>query len=445
MRSAVEAVVKRRKHKLFDPASVAANGAAGFVGDPFDNSDIFTVFNGSTNVAAAGDLIGRFERKAGSFNWLQSVSGNRPEYARHPLAGITQLFAYSDTFSNAVWVPTAATKSGRTFTVDGTTATHPVHQAHTVIAGRNYTYTIEFESANYQYAGLAFNSMTFFGNASVCYFRLTDSTVFLKPSYYTTATITQVSANRWRIRITGPCISSGTTTGVRVYPAVSTDGGVTATVSFNGTTYPGSYTLYKAHLQFGTEETAYQESGALCDITQDGQPSVWMPRHTGSSLFTGTQALGSNAEGMYAAAGYNWHLLDISRSLADGTITGQCGTTAASQMLRNYISNNTLQTIVRGTNNDSGVTFTDGELHITHIDCNNGVVTRSIDGGARSTLSVGAAAAETQVITSGAHNAAAPAGYLTGRALSFVYGRSLSTAEEAALNVYAKLRLGLPL
>ncbi len=416
----------------------------GFYSDPLDASSLFTVFDGSTNVAAAGDLIGRFERDAGSFNWLQSVSGNRPEYARHPLAGITQLFSYSDTFSNAVWVPTAASKSGRTFTVDGTTATHPVHQSHTVIAGRNYTYSIDFETTAYQYAALAFNSATFFGNTTACYFRLTDSTVFVQPAYYTSATITQVSANRWRIRVTGPATTSGTTTGIRVYPAVSTDGGATATVTFNGTTYPGSYSLYKAHFQFGTSETTYQESGALCDITQDGQPSVWMPRHTSSSLLAGTQALGSNAEGLYAATGYNWHVMEVVRSTADGTITAQCGTTTANQMFRSYISSNTLHTRLRGTNNDSGVTVTDGLLHIIHTDCNNGVVTRRINNGARTTLSVGAAAAETQVMTSGAHNAAAPAGYLTGRAISFPAGKSWSETQELLANAWARQRLGVP-
>lgn len=420
---------------------------AGFFADPMNLQKYFTTYNGSTNAVNAGDMLGRWARDAGSFDWQQSVDANRLELARHPFGGLTQLFTYSDDFSNAVWVPVNATKSGRTFTVTGgsPTATHPAYQTYSVVAGYSYTYSIDVETTDYQYLAIGLNSPTAFGNNLLCYFRLTDATVFVKPAYYTTATITQVSANRWRIRCTGPAIASASTTGIRVYPAISPDGGTTATVIFDGNTYPGNYTLYKAHFQLGTSETDYQESTTANDITQDGQPSVWMPRAAGSAFFdSGVQALGSNTNGLFADTGYNWHLVEIYRTLADGTFTAQCGTTAANQMFRSYVASNTHRTRIRGTENNSGVTVTDGRLHIVHTNCANGVITCSVDGAARVTLTNGAAAAEAQNITFGAVNAAAAAAWLTGRGLGFTSARSWSVAEEQYANAWARRALGVP-
>lgn len=426
------------RQKPFSPVQFWQGAGAGFVGDPFDPIDLFTTYNGSTKVAAAGDLIGRFARQAGSFDWQQPVSGARPQWSAQPLVGARQLFVNPRAMSGASWSKNNVTVTDGVASFDGTMTASSIVSTSSVAASgafQNPTAPNVQKTTSYIVkAGAGVTWVRLFGVASTnanAWYNLSTGQLGTVESNVTASIVAHAAGNGWYIiTITGAGTSN---TGIRL-------------AAGNGNTLGTSgQELFVADpmLEFGASRTTWQNNTDSYLITQDGQPSVWLPRHTGSSFFEGPQAFGTATSGLFANAGVYAHLVEMVRGLSSGTITGQCGTTDANMMFRSYIASNTLQTRLRGTNNDSGVTVTDGLLHIIHTDINNGVVTRRIDNGNRSTLTVGAAAAETQVLTAGCHNQAAPAGYLTGRALSLPTDRSWSANAELRFNAWAKRRFGV--
>jgi hypothetical protein len=418
-----------------------SNGAmaAGFYGDPFNSADLFNTFDGATSVVTVGDLIGRFARQAGSFDWLQPNSVARAQWAQHPYSGITQLLQYPQAVQNAVWTKTNVTPLDGQASWDGSlTAT-----------------LLTVGTANN--SGVSQAPLTLSATAIIA-LKVKKGTAGWLRLFTPNATNGNVwydLTNRGFGTVQANILANGKTDAGNGYDLVwAASAGVNNfgiriedTNGVSGSPTAGQTILMADPIfALGTAVPTFQNATGPFDIRQDGQPSVYLPRHTGSSFFEGPAAFGLATSGLFATAGQSWHLIEIERTLATGTTTGQCGTTAASQMFRSYTaSDGTRRTIIRGTDNNSGVITADGLFHIIHTDCSNGVVTRRIDAGARSALTVGAAAAEAQVITSGCHNQAAPAGYLTGRALSLMSDATWTADKELSFNAWAKRRYGLPI
>ncbi len=420
--------------------SLFGGGASGYSFSPYPTEKYRQTYGEpATAATAAGDPIGAMQsaHSASGSILYQSTSGNRPVLGRFPKTGIRNLFTYTDTFSNAVWVPTAGSISGRTYTVDGTTATHPMHQSHSVISGKTYTYSIDVETTSYSYVALGLNSATFFGNTAVCYFRLSDSTVFVQPAYYTAASIEQVSTNRWRISVTGPCISSGTTTGIRVYPAVSTDGGATATVTFNGTTYPGTLNYYNAQLEFGSTKTAYQDVTSSADITETGVGSNQLPLYDGVSDFVtlGAQAYGTATLCALSTNAFSGFI--VVRTLTKNITIGPCqaSATGANRSLQFYPHATTgqLSVISRGTTTDlTTAELTDGNFHVVGYRWDGATFSVWVDRLAAQTVTVGTAAQEAENITVGARTESSTAQFLPGHQEVIFIDRALTAGEMAS-------------
>jgi hypothetical protein len=140
-------MVRPARQGLGERGGVSWELANGFYGDPFAPEDLFTTYNGSTNVAVVGDLIGRFARMWGSFNWQQPVSGARPEWSQSPYNGIKQLLQYPRAVSNAAWTKTNCTPlDGQTSWDGSATATRltatAAAPAGAIQAGTSYSSTI---------------------------------------------------------------------------------------------------------------------------------------------------------------------------------------------------------------------------------------------------------------------------------------------------------------
>lgn len=87
----------------FNPARLFGTTDTGWF---YDLSDMSTLFQDAagTTPAAIGLPVGLMLDKSGRGNHRsQSISLNRPTYARHPLGGIRNLLTFTEDFSNAAW------------------------------------------------------------------------------------------------------------------------------------------------------------------------------------------------------------------------------------------------------------------------------------------------------------------------------------------------------
>ncbi len=64
----------------------------------------------------------------------------------------------------------------------------------------------------------------------------------------------------------------------------------------------------------------FQDATGLFDVRQSGQPSVYLPRHTGSSFFEGPASFGAATSGLLADTGQYWHTVEIYRTLITITV-----------------------------------------------------------------------------------------------------------------------------
>ena len=185
--------------------------------------------------------------------------------------------------------------------------------------------------------------------------------------------------------------------------------------------------------ELGSSVTAIQRVTSPSIITQSGTPSVrgWYFDGTDDRFTLGVSSFGTATSGLYAATGNNWSVALLYCGFATaGSLIAQCGATDANQMFNAYLLAGELQTRIRGTNNDSNTLLNDGQPHLLQWACTDGVVTLRIDGGARATLTAGAAAAETNMITVMCRTNSSPAAFTVGRGVPFFIDRALSEQDE---------------
>jgi len=210
------------------------------------------------------------------------------------------------------------------------------------------------------------------------------------------------------------------------YEAVLLDGGVTSVsvqTRLNLASTTGGavmdYTLRIAGAQQERSATASPTRVVTAAtpwlVTAPGVPSVLVPYGAGDDFMAlAAVGFGTATQGCYPAAGKNWSIMFYFCVTTDGTIVAQRGAVDANAMFSGRVASGTLRFFLAGTDNNSGIAVNDDHTHIASVTCTNGVVTYSIDGAARVTASVGAAAAESQVLTLMARTAASPANFATG-------------------------------
>ena len=429
---------------VFNPANLFPGGFAGFYGDPSVFPNNFTTAAGSTNATQAGDPLGRIVRLAGSLNLTQGTDAARPTMARSPRGGIrNRLSNNMMTGASAPstlpdgWVISVAagltTAVGAPVTVGGVrclpltisgTPTGTTYQISTspstlirAVSGQVWTPSL--------YSALIGGALT---NISAIFQTLTE-----RDSGGTS--VGTVSGSDFKASLTSSL--------QRFQSQLTTVNGSTAFINqnFRMTLTVGlavNITVYigEPQVELASSATAVQKVTAAYDIAESGQPDVWLPWFDGSNdyLTTGAQSFGTATSGLYAAAGQNWTLFEIFRSVSTAlqNLTTQCeDDTEGNRMFQNRLATTgEYQSVILGAANNSGVTVNDGVFHVVATRCTNGVVTRRIDSSARSTLTVGSAAAEAVTILLGARKPSSPTGFFSGRFLNMFIDRALSDTEE---------------
>lgn len=106
----------------FNPARLFGATDTGWLYDPSDMSTLFQDAAGTTPVTAVGQPVGLMLDKSGRGNHRsQSVSLNRPTYARHPLGGIRNLLRFTEEFDNPAWAGTVTVTPNVEVAPDGST------------------------------------------------------------------------------------------------------------------------------------------------------------------------------------------------------------------------------------------------------------------------------------------------------------------------------------
>jgi hypothetical protein len=406
-------------------------GYSGFTDDPRRLDKIFTTFNGSTNITAVDDLVGRIEPIAGGVNLIQSTSASRVAYAGFPFGGITQLLEYPRAVSNAAWTKSNCTPTDGQTSWDGTATASLLTATAAAPAGAiqsspSYSAVIRFETI--AKAGTAGWLRIFGVNATnnAAWFDLTNGVTGTVQANIT-ASIESMGNGWWKC--SGYCTGTGNA-GVRL---ASANG---ATNAVNGSTV----TIADSIISIGAAQVTFQNRLGPSNITQTGLSTVnaFFGDGVDDFLFVDAASWGTATQGMFADTGVNATMGAMYCGHDDaGVLYSQCGAVDANKMLEVSLSGGAPSSRIRGTANASATVFNNGvpHLHLTVI--TNGVVTTYIDGVA-STPTVGAAVAETEKLAWMARTPSAPAGHLMGRCDPFLIDRALSAAEAAQLWQYTK-------
>lgn len=241
------------------------------------------------------------------------------------------------------------------------------------------------------------------------------------------------------IQGTGTVTLSGTST---AGPLVGTGAGNRVTLTFTPTagtltlTVSGSVT--RAQLQFGAAFDAYQEVGAIYDVTEEGVPSILMPYYDGGDWFT-TSVQSFGTASLFAGAGQSWWVAGAFSVFASAphNLIAKCGATLGDRTFQ-FVANGVIDRLgwtVRGNNFDTtAIPVADGALHVWLLVWDGATLSLYADNAAVVVIAVGTAAEESENIVIGARTESAPAAYTTGFSEIVSFGdRALSATEIAQL------------
>lgn len=438
------------------PAQYFLPGAAGGLFLPQKFDDTFTTDSGSTNVAAAGDAVGRIANRLGAPNLTQATAGSRPTWARIPRGGVRNRLLYTEQFDNEVWTksdttisPDAATAPNDTMTADklietATTAQHFIRQNFTGVVSGSYNNAVYVKAAERTAAVIIAYDGSTFGGFSI---NLANGVVAAPPvdlSLTDLSGIAVVSSegNGWYRGSIQRTQTATTTVQLRVAIQVGSNG-----------IYAGDGTsgIYIWGAQGASTLLAYQRVGAAYDVTQSGVPSIWIPYFDGGDyLTTGVQEF-SAAGDLFADAASRWSILLIYSTFQDTAsgrvLASKMGTTPANYTFGVIHYDGQLYPQLRGTETAMGASTEsgDGRIYALLLTWDGSTAKAYFNRNSPVTLSVGTAAEEAQNILVGARNEASPGlnwlGYL---ACPFAEDRALSASEATQLMSWAGNYYGTP-
>lgn len=274
----------------------------------------------------------------------------------------------------------------------------------------------------------------------------------------------------WQLFTTGTATFTTRTFATRaVEYTLSAEGDVGATITLSGTSTAGpltctgagnrvsltftptagtltltvSGTVNNGQIVFGASALPYQNVGAgAWDVTQPGQPDIWLPWFDGSNdyLTTGVQSFGTAS--LFADAGQQWTVFGVLITLTTSArILGKSGTTAGNATLRIATNSTTgrITTTIRGVGSGANVnttSVTDGGFHTWLLRWNGLVADIWVDGVYGGQPTVGSAVEEAQNITISAQNESSPSAFFAGRNLVDMIDRALTDTEVAQLMAY---------
>lgn len=369
----------------------------------------------------------------------QPTAGARPTLSQIPQGGVRNMAsAYSDDISQTAWTKSAVTAADEdTLLETATTAEHYtnlVSVTHASGATVSAVFLIEENGRDDVRIRVQNGSNGCFVNFTFSTATLGTPTAFGTGSSPTAAVLGEESPGVYRVRISG--IAGGTTTAAWIQTYV---GGA----SFLGDVTKG-VKIYECDIIIGTAFTTHQKVTSLYNITETGKPPVWIDRHEDDYFLTGYAAFGNAVNGFYAAAGNNWKQTVPMAGFGTGTLIAQTNeASAGDRMYHLYISTAGALTInLRGEETVLLAGANTGEFHLAQINCDDGVVTVSVDGGARTTPTVGTAAAEAVPIMIGCRNSSSPAQILTSYMIPpTMLDRAITPAEEASEYAYYNAQL----
>jgi len=154
------------------------------------------------------------------------------------------------------------------------------------VAGQTYRVSWHVRRLDYRYAAAGVINTAIWGSTAIAYFDLDLGTVVSVPAAYTGgASIVPLGDGWFRISITSIALTSGSTTAVRVYPAVVITTNPVA--NFDSAIYPGSMGLWGA--RFAVDRAAPLIEPASTNLLLQSQSFT-------SSWTKGSQAVWTNGE-----------------------------------------------------------------------------------------------------------------------------------------------------
>lgn len=427
-----------------------ANDAAGYLNEYIPLSTLWQNSNGTTAVTAAGDPLGLIENTVNaSPDLAQATAGSRGALAYVPQTALINRLAAagvtSEAFNGATWVKVAVTVTdafdGVYAKIAETTANsgHNVGPAAILATTSGVTYTVFFDVKPGTEDWIqVFGNSASFGTTVWANFNVTTGTVGSNIGAGVVATSITLNADG-SYRCAVQAVATVTTATTSAFAFALTNNTDAAS---RGPSYVGDAAEFmlvsRAFFGAGTIASlinSYQKVTSLYLTEQSGKnqiPAVYLA----SDFATyGVTNFGAATQGLYAAAGQNWNVLVAFATFSTGNLIAQTDqATATDRMFQVAVDATTLQLFatVRGANNNLLAAANSGAWIVCAINCNNGVVTARVNRAARTTLTVGTAAAEAVNILAWARSTASPTAIFTGRSLPpMLIDRSLSDAEES--------------
>lgn len=414
------------------------DGAAGFYGDTSVFANNFTTAAGSTNATQAGDPLGRIVRLQGSLNLTQGTDANRPTLARSPRSGIRNRLTYSEDCSNAAWSKTDTTVTGTQTLTQGGAGTAIVNRVAgaPITAGAICSATWRFVAvSDAQWVRTRIIDQTGAEAVNVWFDILNGvvgTTSTTGAATLVSASISELDGGGYECIVTGD-MPAGSTSVAPPFFVVTADGGLTRVSG-------AVYRCIGVQLETGSP-TAYQKVTAAWDVTESGQPDIWLPWFDGSNdyMTTGVQSFGTAS--LFADAGQAWTVFGVFRTVASpasgNTIIGKAGTTAGNRTLQVLTaSTGVFQVFARGTSYTGATALNDGVFHTWVLHWSGAALRLRIDTGAWVSLTVGTASEEAETILVGARTVASPVAPFSGRNLVDMIDRALTDAEVTQLMAY---------
>jgi hypothetical protein len=243
---------------------------------------------------------------------------------------------------------------------------------------------------------------------------------------------------------TGTITLSGTST---AGPLVGTGASNRVSLTFTpsaGTltlTVTGSVTL--AQIERGSLSN-YQRVGAgIWDVTEDGQPSAFLPYWSGSQWATfGAQSFGSAS--LFATATQSWTTWVVCRVFTAVLAITKAGAVVGNATFRSGPqANGTWQYYLRGTLTNTTDNAITGAFNLIVTRWNGTTAQHFFNGGSPLTLNVGTAAEESQNILISARTESSPAAFWIGHNLVGMVPYALTDQEIAQLYQFCKSTYGV--
>lgn len=444
--------------KRFSPGRLYTGGFAGHYSDLRRQDSMRTVVGGDVPVLLPGDPIGEIRRRPGSFDWSQPTSAARPVWARFPRGGIRNRIR-NNTMQGAA--------AGQPGTLPTYWPTGPGGLTREIV-GRGVIDGIHY--IDFRWYGTTTGSQCFMAFETGSQIPAESGQAWTASAFVAVIGGSTENINNIRLKIpeftdAGSYITEGSLAinpdeNLQRYTYTRTLSGGSSTkrsrcevfFTFNaGVEIDITLRIGLPQFELGSSETAVQKTAFEWDITEPGQPSIYLPYYSGSQwMDSGVTSFGNAS--LFADAGQEWTTISLFRTLSDtaeAMLSRQstADATGTFSVYKGSLGGGLGRLNVRCRGANTGITAPgnvgDGRLHLAICRWNSAAGDVWVDGASPVSLNVGTSAEETgqNIISGGRANGASL--LYDGHLANFLIDRALTNSEIDQVRAWAANTYGV--